>query len=250
MAPIQVTWLGHAAFLINDEETHFLIDPWLGNPKAPADAKDKASKAKAILVSHGHFDHVGDTVALAKQTGAKVFCVHEVSVYLKGQGVPEDQIVGMNKGGTVDLGGGFKATMVHAIHSGDCGMEHPMAPGGDAAGWVVSCPNGHVIYHSGDTDVFGDMGIISDLYKPDVALMCIGGHYTMSPMGAAYAINKLMPSLRTVIPMHFGTFPLLAGNPADLNRLVNRKNVIVAKMEPGESTELSGRSVHGLLDQL
>ncbi|KNC79884.1 hypothetical protein SARC_07738 [Sphaeroforma arctica JP610] len=247
---VTIQFLGHAAFSISVKGFVILIDPWLNNPKAPEGAIDTLTKVDVILISHGHFDHVGDAAMLAKKFKAQVYCIHEVSFYLKGEGVADEQIVGMNIGGTADLGNGCQATMTQAVHSGGCGSEHPLQVGGAAAGWVVHLPNGHRIYHSGDTDVFGDMKVISDLYSPDVALLSIGDHYTMGPRGAAYAINNLLKSVNIVVPMHFGTFPLLAGTPAELKKLVTSKTVNVCELKPGETLDLPGRSVGEALSAL
>lgn len=167
------------------------------------------------------------------------------SFSLIANGAPADLVVDMNKGGCVDIGHGFKATMVNAIHSGACGGDQ-LVVGGDPAGWVIQAHNGHVIYHSGDTDVFGDMRIISDMYKPDVALLCIGGHYTMGPPGAAYAIDNLLSTVKIVVPMHYGTFPVLAGTPQELVQAITRRDVMVARVQPGEAFDLKGRSVTDL----
>eukprot|EP01137_Pigoraptor_chileana_P012753 Opistho-2@65455 len=156
----------------------------------------------------------------------------------------------MNIGGTVDLGDGFKATMVNAIHSSDCGHGPELSAGGHAAGFVVNTPLGHAIYHTGDTDVFSDMSIISDLWKPDVVLMCIGGHYTMGPRGAAYALDKFLPTVKIVVPMHYGTFPLLAGTPNELIGFLQRKDVVVARLNPGENVDLTGRDLKDALNAL
>jgi len=246
----KLTWMGHAAFVVHVNNFVVLLDPWLRNPKAPEKAYSSLTRVDAILLSHGHFDHIGDTVELAAAFDCKVYCIHEVSIYLKGQGVAAEKIVSLNKGGVLDIGGGCKASMVNAIHSGDCGMEHPMAPGGAAAGWILQLPNGHCIYHTGDTDVFGDMQIISDLYNPDVALMCIGGHFTMGPRGAAYALDKLLPTVQIAVPMHYGTFGLLAGTPGELQQALSRKDVNVCRLQAGESLPLPGRSIAPILSTL
>eukprot|EP01134_Creolimax_fragrantissima_P006386 CFRG6386T1 len=247
---VTVRYLGHASFSISVKGFVILIDPWFNSPTAPEDVWESLPKVDAILISHGHFDHVGDTVELSKKTGAKVYCIHEIGFFLKSKGVPVENVITLNKGGTVELGGGCQGTMVQAVHSGGCGAEHPLVVGGAAAGWVVHLPNGHRIYHSGDTDVFGDMAIISELYNPDVALLCIGGHFTMGPRQAAYAIDRLLESVNIVVPMHFGTFPKLAGTPAELKALVKSKTVNVCELKPGETLDLPGRSAGEALKAL
>ncbi len=230
---VSITWLSHASFKIEHDGFVILVDPWMDSPKYPEDMKE-FDKVDAILVTHGHFDHVGDTAELAKKHGSKIVCIFEISSYLSEKGVPETQIIGMNKGGTVDLGKGFSVTMVNASHSSGLPGDNGMVVGGDPTGFVIHTPDGHHIYHGGDTDVFYDMKLISDLYQPNIAILPIGGHFTMGPREAAYALNNLLHSVKKVIPMHFGTFPFLAGTPEELKALLTRDVEIIA-MNPGDT---------------
>jgi L-ascorbate metabolism protein UlaG (beta-lactamase superfamily) len=230
---VEVTWLGHAAFLLKSPNGKvILIDPWLDNPKAPESAKE-ISKVDLILLTHGHFDHVGSAPEIAKKTGAKVVCIFEVSRYLAKRGVAEEQLIGMNYSGTVNVDG-IKVTMVPAVHSSGISDDNNMVEGGNPAGFVVEFENGFKVYHTGDTGLFGDMDLIRKLYKPDLMLICIGGHFTMGPREAAEAIKLVKPKF--VIPMHYGTFPILAGTPAELKKYLPadlRKTVI--ELNPGET---------------
>lgn len=225
-----ITWLGHATFLIETSgHKKIVMDPWLdGNPKCPP-AYHNLDSADIILISHGHSDHMGSAAALAKRTGAAVVSNFEIGAYLATQGV--ENTIGMNKGGTVVFGD-IKITMVHADHSsGISSADGTTIYGGEAAGFVVTLENGLTLYHGGDTNVFSDMNIIRDLYSPDVALLPIGGHFTMSPKEAAYAVKLLKPKM--VIPMHFGTFEALSGTPQALKDLLSGEAVEVVALEPG-----------------
>ena len=227
---VQITWLGHAAFKIRSPQGKVVyIDPWLSNPNCP-DGEKNVRQADAILVTHGHFDHLGEAVDLAKSTSAPLACNWEISVWLESQGVTT--AVGMNKGGTVDLNG-IKATMVGADHSSGIKDGDRIVNGGDAAGFVVQLENGYKLYHAGDTNVFGDMRLIGELYSPDVALLPIGGHFTMSPREAAAAVRLL--GVKRVIPMHYGTFPILSGTPAELRQALGDASVEIVEMKPGET---------------
>jgi L-ascorbate metabolism protein UlaG (beta-lactamase superfamily) len=231
-ANLTITWFGHSAFLLKAAGgKSVLIDPWLENPKAPAGAKSVAP-VDLILLTHGHSDHVGNTIEVAKRTNAPVIAIHELSLYLQQRGVASAQ--GMNKGGTMQVNG-LKVTMVDAKHSSDSDVEGSVLPGGDPAGFVVEFENGFRAYHAGDTAVFGDMKIIADLYKPQLVLLPIGGLYTMDPREAAYACKLLKP--KYVVGMHYGTFPPLTGTPAELKKHLPasmKKSVI--ELVPGQPT--------------
>ena len=231
-AGARFTWLGHSTFLVETPgRKNLLVDPWVaGNPACPPRLK-KLPKLDALLVTHGHFDHLGDAVDLAKEHGCPVVCCYEIACWLKRKGV--ETSLEMNKGGTVEVAG-VRATMVSADHS--CGIADGDAIlyGGGAAGFVVTLENGYRFYHAGDTNVFGDMALIGQVYKPDLALLPIGGLYTMGPLEAPHAVRLL--GVRKVVPMHFGTFPALSGKPEDLRDLCGSR-VEVFDLRPGDSLE-------------
>ncbi len=232
---LKVTWFGHSAFLFESPSgKKMLIDPWLDNPKAPKGAKE-ISHVDLILVSHGHSDHIGNTVELAKRTNAKVVCIFELSLYFQRQGVQAVQ--GMNKGGTIDIDG-IKITMTDAKHSADIDVDGQVIPGGEPAGFVVQFENGYTVYHSGDTSLFGDMRFVAELYHPRTAFLPIGGLFTMAPREAAIACRLLRP--KNIVGMHYGTFPVLTGTPAELRSYlpaILRKSVL--ELEPGVEATLS-----------
>ena len=226
---IKLTWLGHATFHITTPAgKSVIIDPWIaGNAMCPE--KNKTfSKIDVLLCTHGHFDHIADAVDLAKKHNPKIVGIFELCKWLEKKGA--QQTSPMNKGGTQTVGD-IKVTMVHADHS--CGIldGDEIIYGGEACGYVIEFENGVKMYHAGDTNVFGDMQIIRDLYAPEIAMLPIGDHFTMSPKEAAYACNLLKP--KSVIPMHFGTFPILTGQPSQLKKLV--PGVEVVEMKPGET---------------
>jgi L-ascorbate metabolism protein UlaG (beta-lactamase superfamily) len=226
---VKITWLGHATFRVETPGGKIiLIDPWvMGNPACPTTERH-VRKVDVMLCTHGHFDHIGDAVEIAKTHNPKVVGIPELCGWLGKKGVR--QTAEMNKGGTQTVDD-IKVTMVHADHS--CGIKagDELVYGGEACGYVVEFANGVKIYHAGDTNVFGDMKIIHELYGPEIAMIPIGDHYTMGPREAAYACNLLKP--KTVIPMHFGTFPSLVGRPSDLKKLV--PDVEIKEMRPGET---------------
>ncbi len=224
---IKLTWLGHATFRVETPGGKtIIIDPWImGNPMCPP-AEKKVLKVDVLLCTHGHGDHIGDAVEIAKKHKPVVVGIPELCWWLGTKGVA--QMAEMNKGGTQSVAD-IKVTMVHADHS--CGISDgdQMVYGGEACGYVIEFSNGVKIYHAGDTNVFGDMQIIRELYAPEIVMLPIGDHYTMSPREAAYACRLLKP--KTVIPMHFGTFPALTGTPAQLQKLVPEFEVV--EMKPG-----------------
>ena len=232
-----ITWLGHAAVEIRTPGGRtVLIDPWLGNPKSPKPAS-AVDRCDVLLVTHGHCDHLGDAIALASRLRPAWPCIHEMSLWL-GRRLPggSDQVTGMNKGGTVDVAG-LRVTMTGASHSaGDWNADGETTLYlGEPAGFVIEMENGFRVYHAGDTDVFGDMALIRERFAPDLALLPIGGHYTMDPAGAAIAAELL--GVRDVLPIHWGTFPLLAGTPAQLEAAVLARggSARVHHWQPGDT---------------
>jgi L-ascorbate metabolism protein UlaG (beta-lactamase superfamily) len=229
---IQITFLGHAAFKLSGAGVNVLIDPWLSNPTLNTPV-DQVGPVDLILVTHGHADHVGETVAVAQASGAPVVAIHELSCILARQGAP--QVMGMNKGGTTSVAG-CQVTMTHALHSSTVEEGGKFMDAGDPGGFVVQFPNGFVAYHAGDTAVFKDMELIRELYHPELAMLPIGSHYVMSPAEAALACRMLKP--RWVIPMHYGTFPVLTGTPGELiDLLKGEPEITVIPLKPGESVE-------------
>jgi len=231
MASFSFTWLGHATFLFQSPGgTRIVLDPWMtGNPSSPESAK-KLGALDLILVTHGHSDHVGDAVPLARSSRAHVVAPYEVSVWLQGKGLKN--VTGMNPGGTLQMLG-LSITMVPAIHSSSIEEDGKMLYLGVATGYVIKFENGLTVYFAGDTCVFGDMRLIAELYQPTVAFLPIGDLYTMGPEQAAKACELL--AIKQVVPMHYGTFPALTGTPAKLRQLVEPRGVQVLEIKPGEA---------------
>ncbi len=229
---VKITFLGHSAFKLRGGGVSVLIDPWLSNPVLNTPV-DKVGPVDVILVTHGHGDHVGETVPVAQKTGAPVVAIHELSVILARQGAP--RTIGMNKGGTLAIAG-LKVTMTHAVHSSAVEEGGNLIAAGDPGGFVIEFPNGFVAYHAGDTAAFKDMELIRELYHPELAMLPIGSHYVMSPAEAALACRLLKP--RWVIPMHYGTFPVLTGTAEELmERLKGEPEITVIPLKPGETVE-------------
>jgi len=206
------TWYGHSCWrLTTPGGKTVLFDPWYSNPTSPQPAAN-VDQCDLMLVTHGHFDHFGDALAVASRTRPTWPCIHELSLWLGRNYAHKDGLIGMNKGGTVEAAG-LKVTMVRADHSsGDiyAGAEAPLYLG-EPVGLIVELEDGDRFYFDGDTDLFGDMRLIAERYRPSMAFLPIGGHFTMDPVAAAYAVELLR--VDAVAPMHYGTFPILTGTP-------------------------------------
>jgi L-ascorbate metabolism protein UlaG (beta-lactamase superfamily) len=240
MASLTATWLGHGTFFLKSPGGRsILIDPWIEtNPACPEAWKHGGWKAQVgrldlILVTHAHADHMADALPVAKATGAPVVSVYEICTWLAAKGAPA--VSGMNKGGTQAIAG-LHVTHVHAEHS-STGEEggHPVALG-EPGGFVIRLEGGDTVYFAGDTALFGDMALIRELHEPKLAFLPIGDHFTMGPKAAAKACALL--GVSQVVPMHYGTFPLLTGTPATLRELVP-SGVLVTEFTPGERKELT-----------
>ncbi len=212
---ISVRWLGHSTFLIITKSgKHILIDPFLQDNPVTPETWRSPDEVDYILLTHGHDDHAADTIPLAKKTGAQVVSIVELSALLKKDGLPGDQAVEMNKGGTVDFGD-FKATMTTANHSSSWKGQYA----GDPAGFIIHV-DGFRIYHTGDTNIMPDFELYGKLFKPDLAILPIGDHYTMGHDDAALAVQMIHPQF--AVPMHYGTMPVLTGSPETFRELVDK----------------------------
>jgi L-ascorbate metabolism protein UlaG (beta-lactamase superfamily) len=233
MANLRITRLGHGGVLYRSPGDAWIwVDRWSGAPNY-ADAYRTPERVSVVAPTHCHFDHVGndcaDLVELAGVEGSTVVGSHELSVWLGARGI---ESIGMNKGGTVEVAG-IRLTMVHAEHSGGAtlgaGPDQVTRDFG-AWGWIIEFEDGTIVYHTGDTDVFGDMRLMGKRFNPEIAVLPIGGHYTMGPSGAGMAADLIGASM--AIPIHYGTFPILAGTPDELRQ---HTNVKVVALEPGDT---------------
>jgi L-ascorbate metabolism protein UlaG (beta-lactamase superfamily) len=253
-ADIEVLWLGHGTVRLTSETGKvIMIDAFLKkNPSTPEKYKDYAAigKVDLILITHGHIDHTDDLVGLAQSTGATVVANYEFANELVSMGVLGDsKIIAMNKGGTVTpVGRDIKIHMVPAEHSSSMDLwvfgskpssvmdveTRRFLDGGASVGYVIEFENGFTIYASGDTGVFGDMKLINEFYSPDLAIVSIGGHFTMGPEGAAYAMRELIKP-KQVIPIHYGTYPIINRQPAELEAELGDSPIELLVVEPGNT---------------
>ncbi len=231
-----LTWLAHSAFLLTTSAgTNVLIDPWLDSPKAPANVQ-LPDHLDAILVTHGHYDHLGSAAELARKTGAVVIGAYELVALLD---LPKAQALGFNIGGTLVVKD-VTIHLVEALHSSSIAKPgQPAHYSGSPMGFVVASKDGPTFYHAGDTDVFAGMQLIGRRYHPTIALLPIGGLFTMDPQGAALASQLL--GVRTVVPMHYGTYDMLPGTPEQLAHALGRRAKMVA-FTPGERKTFTTKS--------
>jgi len=232
---MRITWLGHSAFRLEFNGRVVLLDPFLtGNPSFTGDRAQVTAGISHILLSHGHGDHVGDTIELARETGAVVVSNADLVTFLAGKGV--EKVEPMNTGGTIDLGG-FSVTMVRADHSASLLDNGISIAVGNANGLIVKAPGQPTLYHLGDTDIFSDMALIAELHEPKIGLIPIGDRYTMSPRSAALAVKRYL-NLEVAIPCHYATFPGLETSADGFVAALQSHPTRVLTPKPGETVEV------------
>ncbi len=228
----RVTYFGHSTFSLTTPSGKVaLIDPWvMTNPVCPAALKNVA-RLDTIFLTHAHSDHLGDLLALAKQHRPKIVAIFETCLWIGSKGF-EEETCPMGKGGSQTVGE-FEVTMTHAFHSNSINDHGVRLYGGEPAGYIIRMPGGFTLYHAGDTAFFGDMKLIGELYKPDLAMLPIGDLYTMGPREAAHAIRLL--GVKHVVPMHYATFPFLTGTVEELRKETkNIDGLMIHALKPGE----------------
>ncbi len=237
---MKITWFGHSAFRLDFAGKSLLIDPFLtGNPSFPGTVAEATRGVTHILLTHGHSDHVGDTVSIVEDavdagTELPVVANPELCHYLAGKGIGGAGVM-MNTGGTVDLGG-FSVTMVRADHSSG-GDSKPSEYLGNPTGLIVKAPGQPTVWHMGDTDIFSDMALLCEIHAPKVVFIPIGDRFTMGPAVAALAVKRFLPGVETVVPIHYATFPILEQDAAPFASALAGHPVAVKVLKPGESFE-------------
>ena len=226
---MKITWLGHSAFLIEGTKK-VLVDPFItGNDKAPVKPDDV--DCDIIAVTHGHGDHLGDAIFISKRKNVPIVAIYELAEYINSKGATA---IGMNFSGTYEHEG-VRLTMVPALHSSGITEAEFTHSGGLPAGFIIEM-DGKTVYHAGDTGLFGDMKIIGELYTPDVALLPVGGLFTMDTRLATIAAKWLKP--KVVIPMHYNTWPPIEVDPEEMRDDLEREGIDLVILEPGQSYEL------------
>lgn len=249
---MQVTWFGHSAFLLESEGKKVLIDPFLsGNATFASIGEEEANRTRQglteglthIVVTHGHGDHVGDTISLALASKPTIFCNYDLGVWLmnKAATANDGQDAGlafelMNTGGTVE-NNGVQVTLVRADHSSGEIEDGMVSALGMPNGAIIKLPGAPVVWHMGDTDVFSDMAMISEIYQPEIVIIPIGDRFTMGPRTAAYAARKFLPTAKVLIPCHWGTFGLLTGTPDAFKSALGDKARLVADFAPHQTKQ-------------
>lgn len=231
---MKITWFGHSAFRLEFGSSVVMIDPFLtGNPAFGGDAEKASAGATHVLLTHGHGDHIGDTVAICKRTGAKLVTNYDLAMYLARQGV--ERLDPMNTGGTTDQGE-FSVSLTIAFHSSSEIDANGVSQCLGLPNGIVVTPKDKaepVVYHMGDTDVFSDMALIDELYRPAVAMVPVGDRFTMGPRSAALALKRFLPSVRTAIPCHYATFGLLLPDASGFVAAMDGANARVLVPEKG-----------------
>ena len=232
---LSITWLGHSTFIIGlPSGQRLVLDPWLSNPNCPSEfsSAESLGRVDLVLLSHGHDDHTSDVISIARATGAPVVCIFELGQYLTEKGLQNVRDMGI--GGTQHIDG-VAITMTAAVHSGSTMVQGQIVYLGGATGYVIRAPGVPTTYFAGDTALFGDMKVLGEIYRPEIAFLPIGDHYTMGPDTAAIAARWL--GVRQVVPMHWGTFPILSGTPAALRDHLKGSGIDVLELKPGETAE-------------
>jgi L-ascorbate metabolism protein UlaG (beta-lactamase superfamily) len=233
MQQLAITWYGHSTFLVRTPGgVRVLFDPWFtGNPSCPPAAR-RPPAADLVLVSHGHADHTDDVVLAARESAAPVVAIFELCEWLGRKGV--QRLEPMNIGGTINLRG-LRISMTEARHSSSVTENGQVLYVGESAGFVIELEDGRCVYFAGDTALFGDMKLIGERHRPAIAFLPIGDRFTMGPQDAATACRWL--GVRQVVPMHWGTFPVLTGEPAALKDALEGSGIDVLDLAPGETAE-------------